>query len=162
MAALQDDLGPAATTLMSDQAQAKALSLQIFERTFVVTGALNVLTLSVAALALFASLVTLSGMRLAQLAPVWALGLTRRRLAALDLARGMVLAGLTASAGAAGGPAAGAGAAGGDQRRGLRLAAADAGLSRRLARGWASGRCWRRWSPARCRRCGWRAARRPI
>ncbi|WP_209425116.1 ABC transporter permease [Pararhodobacter sp. SW119] len=95
MADLQDDLG-LPHTLMSDQAQAKAVSLQIFERTFVVTGALNILTLSVAALALFASLVTLSGMRLAQLAPLWALGLTRRRLAALDLARGMVLAGLTA------------------------------------------------------------------
>lgn len=83
-------------TLISDQAQAKAVSLQIFERTFVVTRALNVLTLSVAALALFASLVTLSGMRMAQLAPLWALGLTRRRLAVLDLGRTMVLAALTA------------------------------------------------------------------
>lgn len=95
MAALQDRFGLPGT-LMSDQAQAKAMSLQIFERTFVVTRALNVLTLSVAALALFASLVTLSGMRLAQLAPLWALGLTRGRLAALDLGRGMVLAALTA------------------------------------------------------------------
>ncbi len=95
MAELQDRFGLPAT-LMSDQAQAKAVSLQIFERTFVVTRALNVLTLSVAALALFASLVTLSGMRMAQLAPLWALGLTRRRLAALDLGRGMVLAALTA------------------------------------------------------------------
>ena len=95
MADLQDRLGLPGT-LMSDQAQAKAVSLAIFERTFVVTRALNVLTLSVAALALFASLVTLSGMRIAQLAPLWALGLTRRRLAALDLARGMVLAVLTA------------------------------------------------------------------
>ena len=95
MAALQDRLGLPAT-MMSDQAQAKAVSLQIFERTFVVTRALNVLTLSVAALALFASLVTLSGMRMAQLAPLWALGLTRARLAALDLGRGMVLAALTA------------------------------------------------------------------
>jgi len=34
-------------------------------------------------------------MRLPQLAPVWALGLTRRRLAALDLLRAMVLAALT-------------------------------------------------------------------
>lgn len=95
MAELQDRLDLPASA-MSDQASAKALSRQIFERTFVVTGALNVLTLSVAALALFASLVTLSGMRLAQLAPLWALGLTRRRLAMLDLGRGMLLAGLTA------------------------------------------------------------------
>jgi putative ABC transport system permease protein len=95
MAALQDRFGLPGT-MMSDQAQAKAVSLQIFERTFVVTRALNVLTLSVAALALFASLVTLSGMRMAQLAPLWALGLTRGRLAALDLGRGMLLAALTA------------------------------------------------------------------
>ena len=95
MAELQDTLDLPATQ-MSDQAQAKALSMQIFERTFVVTRALNVLTLSVAALALFASLVTLSGMRIAQLAPLWALGLTRGRLAALDLGRSMMLAALTA------------------------------------------------------------------
>jgi putative ABC transport system permease protein len=95
MAELQDRFGLPATA-MSDQAGAKALSLQIFERTFIVTRALNLLTLSVAALALFASLVTLSGMRLAQLAPLWALGLTRAHLAALDLGRGMLLAALTA------------------------------------------------------------------
>lgn len=92
---LQDHLG-LPRTMITDQAQAKALSLQVFERTFVVTGALNLLTLTVAALALFASLVTLSGMRIAQLAPLWALGMTRRQLAALDLARAMVLAALTA------------------------------------------------------------------
>jgi putative ABC transport system permease protein len=34
-------------------------------------------------------------MRLPQLAPVWALGLTRRRLALLDLGRAVVLAALT-------------------------------------------------------------------
>ncbi len=84
------------STLMSDQASAKALSLTIFERTFAVTRALNVLTLSVAALALFATLATLSGMRLVQLAPLWALGLTRRRLAVLDAARTLALAALTA------------------------------------------------------------------
>jgi putative ABC transport system permease protein len=94
LAALQDEFG-----LSRDQitlkAQAKALSLLIFERTFIVTGALNVLTLSVAALALFASLVTLSGLRLVQLAPLWALGMTARQLAGLELARACVLAGLT-------------------------------------------------------------------
>ena len=78
-----------------DQAHIKALSLQIFERTFAVTAALNVLTLGVAGLAMFASLLTLSGMRLPQLAPVWAMGLTRRRLAWLDLCRTLMLALLT-------------------------------------------------------------------
>lgn len=81
-----------------DQAGIKAFSLGIFERTFAVTGALNALTLGVAGLAMFASLLTLSGMRLPQLAPVWAMGLTRRRLAALDFARTLLLAGFTFAA----------------------------------------------------------------
>ena len=94
IAGLQEDLGLSASQI-TDQAQAKALSLAIFERTFLITGALNLLTLSVAALALFAALVTLSGMRLAQLAPLWALGLTARRLAALELGRALVLGAAT-------------------------------------------------------------------
>ncbi len=94
IAALQDDFGLPSPQI-TDQAQAKALSLTIFERTFLITRALNVLTLSVAALALFAALVTLSGMRLAQLAPLWALGLTTRHLAALELARALALGLLT-------------------------------------------------------------------
>jgi putative ABC transport system permease protein len=78
-----------------DNTRIKTMSLQVFERTFAVTGALNVLTLAVAGLAIFASLMTLSGMRVVQLAPVWALGLTKGRLAALDFARTLVLAVLT-------------------------------------------------------------------
>ncbi len=78
-----------------DQAQVKAFSLSVFERTFAVTGALNVLTLSVAAFAMFASLATLASMRLPQLAPVWALGLTRARLARLELLRAGALALMT-------------------------------------------------------------------
>ncbi|WP_207102633.1 ABC transporter permease [Paracoccus shandongensis] len=80
---------------MIDQAAVKAASLAIFERTFTVTAALNVLTLAVAGFAILMSLLTLAAMRLPQLAPVWALGLTRRRLAALDLLRALVLAALT-------------------------------------------------------------------
>ena len=80
---------------MVDQAAIKALSLAVFERTFTVTTALNVLTLAVAGFAILMSLLTLAAMRLPQLAPVWALGLTRRRLAGLDLLRAMVLAALT-------------------------------------------------------------------
>jgi len=80
---------------MVDQAALKALSLSIFERTFTVTTALNVLTLAVAGFAMLMSLLTLATMRLPQLAPVWALGLTRQRLALLDLIRAVVLAALT-------------------------------------------------------------------
>lgn len=68
-----------------DQSSLKRQSAAIFEQTFVVTGALNVLTLAVAAFAMFASLLTLSGIRLAQLAPVWAMGVRRRDLALLEV-----------------------------------------------------------------------------
>jgi putative ABC transport system permease protein len=53
---------------------------------------LNVLTLGVAAIAIFASLLTLSGMRLSQLAPAWAMGLTLKRLALLEILRSVALA----------------------------------------------------------------------
>ena len=78
-----------------DQASVKAFSLKIFERTFAVTAALNVLTLGVAFLAILASLVTLAGMRLPQLAPAWAMGMTVRRLALLEILRSVALAGFT-------------------------------------------------------------------
>ena len=95
-AALRDKAGlPEAA--MTDQARVKALSLSVFERTFTVTAALNALTLAVAGFAILMSLLTLAAMRLPQLAPVWALGLTRRRLAALDLLRAVVLAALAAA-----------------------------------------------------------------
>lgn len=94
-AMLRDDLGVPETSMI-DQAAIKALSLAVFERTFTVTTALNVLTLAVAGFAILMSLLTLAAMRLPQLAPVWALGLTRRRLAWLDLLRAVVLAVLTA------------------------------------------------------------------
>jgi putative ABC transport system permease protein len=83
---------------MIDQAAIKALSLSVFERTFAVTTALNILTLAVAGFAMLMSLLTLAAMRLPQLAPVWALGVTRRRLAWLDLLRALALAALTAVA----------------------------------------------------------------
>lgn len=80
---------------MVDQASIKAQSLSVFERTFTVTTALNILTLAVAGFAMLMSLLSLAAMRLPQLAPVWALGLPRRRLAVLDLVRAVVLAALT-------------------------------------------------------------------
>lgn len=93
-AVLRDQAG-VADSAMVDQKAIKALSLSVFERTFTVTTALNVLTLAVAGFAMLMSLLTLATMRLPQLAPVWALGLTRRRLALLDLLRAVVLAALT-------------------------------------------------------------------
>ncbi|MFO1132910.1 MAG: ABC transporter permease [Hyphomicrobiales bacterium] len=78
-----------------NQAKIKAFSLGIFERTFAVTAALNVLTLGVAGLAIFASLLTLSDMRLAQLAPAWVMGLTLKRLALLEILRSAALAAFT-------------------------------------------------------------------
>ena len=78
-----------------DQGQVKQISLAVFERTFAVTGALNVLTLAVAGVAMLTALLTLATMRLPQLAPVWALGLTRARLGRLDMARSGLLAALT-------------------------------------------------------------------
>jgi putative ABC transport system permease protein len=78
-----------------DQSALKAFSLQVFERTFAVTGALNVMTLAVAGFAILTSLLTLATMRLPQLAPVWALGLTRAQLARLELLRALLLAALT-------------------------------------------------------------------
>jgi len=78
-----------------NQATVKDFSLKIFERTFAVTAALNVLTLGVAGLAIFASLLTLSGMRLAQLAPAWAMGLALKRLALLEVLRSAALASFT-------------------------------------------------------------------
>lgn len=97
VAALRRDLGaafglPAASVV--DQAAVKQRSLDIFERTFSVTAALNVLTLTVAGIALFSSMTALSAMRLPQLAPVWAMGLTRRRLVLLEFIRttGLVMA----------------------------------------------------------------------
>lgn len=91
---LRDQAG-VTESAMVDQAAIKALSLSVFERTFTVTTALNILTLAVAGFAMLMSLLTLAVMRLPQLAPVWALGVPRRRLAVLDLVRAVVLAALT-------------------------------------------------------------------
>jgi len=92
---LQAEAG-VAPSAMIDQSAIKALSLSVFERTFTVTTALNILTLAVAGFAMLMSLLTLAAMRLPQLAPVWALGVTRQRLAIMDLVRAVVLAALTA------------------------------------------------------------------
>jgi putative ABC transport system permease protein len=78
-----------------DQAGVKRLSLDVFERTFLVTSALNVLTLGVAGFAILTSFLTLANARIPQLAPIWALGVTRRHLAWFELARTLILVAIT-------------------------------------------------------------------
>ncbi|MDR9394645.1 MAG: ABC transporter permease [Roseovarius sp.] len=92
--ALEDEAGLPPGQIV-DQSSLKAFSLDVFERTFTVTAALNVLTLAVAGFAILMSLLTLAGMRVPQLAPAWALGVTRREIGRLELLRTVVLAALT-------------------------------------------------------------------
>ena len=81
---------------LADQATLKAESTRIFNRTFAVTAALNAFTLGVAGIALLTSLLTLSNSRLPQLAPLWAIGITRRQLAVIELLKTMSVALITA------------------------------------------------------------------
>jgi putative ABC transport system permease protein len=78
-----------------DQATLKAESTRIFNRTFAVTAALNAFTLGVAGVALLTSLLTLANSRLPQLAPLWAIGITRRKLAAIELLKTLSVALIT-------------------------------------------------------------------
>lgn len=79
-----------------DQATLKEESTKIFNRTFAVTSALNAFTLGVAGIALLTSLLTLANSRIPQLAPLWAIGITRRRLAVIEICKTMSIAFLTA------------------------------------------------------------------
>ena len=81
---------------LADQATVKAESKRIFTRTFAVTTALNAFTLGVAGVALLTSLLTLANSRLPQLAPLWAIGVTRQRLAGIELLKTMSVALITA------------------------------------------------------------------
>ncbi|XXF15251.1 FtsX-like permease family protein [Pseudomonas sp. D1-36] len=94
LAALQDRFNLDDNRIV-DQARLKGWSTQVFERTFAATAALNSLTLAVAGVALFISLLTQSQSRLSQLAPLWALGITRRQLMLLNLGQTWLLALLT-------------------------------------------------------------------
>jgi putative ABC transport system permease protein len=81
---------------VADQATMKAESKRIFSRTFSVTSALNAFTLGVAGIALLTSLLTLANSRLPQLAPLWAIGITRNKLAGIELLKTMSVALITA------------------------------------------------------------------
>jgi putative ABC transport system permease protein len=93
--ALSDRFGLDGRNLV-DQTTLKAESTRIFNRTFAVTAALNTFTLLVAGIALLTSLLTLASSRLPQLAPLWAIGVTRPRLAAIELTKTMSVALITA------------------------------------------------------------------
>jgi putative ABC transport system permease protein len=94
MSALQEKFGLDRNNLL-DQATLKADSTRIFNRTFAITAALNTFTLGVAGIALLTSLLTLGNSRLPQLAPLWAIGITRRRLAGIELLKTMSVALIT-------------------------------------------------------------------
>jgi putative ABC transport system permease protein len=94
IAALQDKFVLDDRNLL-DQATLKAESTKIFNRTFAVTATLNAFTLGVAGVALLTSLLTLSNSRLPQLAPLWAIGITRRRLAFIELLKTLSVALIT-------------------------------------------------------------------
>jgi len=91
---LQNKFGLDSRNLV-DQATLKTESTRVFNRTFAVTAALNTFTLGVAGIALLTSLLTLGNSRLPQLAPLWAIGITRRRLAAIELLKTMSVALIT-------------------------------------------------------------------
>lgn len=93
--AIRETFGLDASRLL-DQAALKNESTRIFNRTFAVTSALNAFTLGVAGVALLTSLLTLANSRLPQLAPLWAIGITRRKLASMELLKTMSIAFLTA------------------------------------------------------------------
>ena len=94
IASLREKFGLDGRNLV-DQATVKAESTRIFNRTFAVTAALNAFTLGVAGVALLTSLLTLGNSRLPQLAPLWAIGITRRQLAAIELLKTMSVALIT-------------------------------------------------------------------
>jgi putative ABC transport system permease protein len=95
VAAIRSEFGLDGRNL-ADQSALKAESTRIFNRTFAVTTALNAFTLGIAGVALLTSLLTLSQSRLPHLAPLWAIGITRRRLAAIELLKTMSVALITA------------------------------------------------------------------
>jgi len=85
VARLATRFGPATAESAIDQQALKADATRVFERTFAITRALDALTLGVAALALLTTLLAQAGTRRAQLAPLWALGVSRRRLVGVQL-----------------------------------------------------------------------------
>ena len=81
--------------IVTDQAEIKALSIKIFDKTFNITTALSLLTLGIAGVALFTSTTALSDSRNSQLAPLWSIGIQQKTLATLETVRALALSILT-------------------------------------------------------------------
>lgn len=80
---------------MIEQTGLKDFSKRIFERTFVISGALSTLTLGVAGVAMVTSLLTLAGARLNGVAPLWAMGVRRSVITRIEGLKILMLAALT-------------------------------------------------------------------
>lgn len=81
---------------MIEQAGLKRFSKSVFERTFVVSGALSTLTLMVAGVAMITSLLTLASARINGVAPLWAMGVNRTTITGVEGLKILLLATLTA------------------------------------------------------------------
>ncbi|WP_235899696.1 FtsX-like permease family protein [Tritonibacter aquimaris] len=79
-----------------DQDQIRNQSIRVFDQTFVITAALNILTLGVAGFALLTSFLALWNQRLPQIAPLWAMGVPMSQIAQIDMIRSLGLALFTA------------------------------------------------------------------
>ncbi len=79
-----------------DQNQIRNQSIRVFDQTFVITAALNILTLGVAGFALLTSFLALWNQRLPQIAPLWAMGVPMAQIAQIDMIRSLGLALFTA------------------------------------------------------------------
>lgn len=80
---------------MIEQAGLKSFSQGVFERTFVISGALSTLTLGVAGVAMVTSLLTLASARINGVAPLWAMGVRRRAITRLEGLKILLLSALT-------------------------------------------------------------------
>lgn len=78
-----------------EQKGLKQFSQGVFERTFVISGALSTLTLAVAGVAMVTSLLTLASARINGVAPLWAMGVRRRAITRLEGLKILMLAALT-------------------------------------------------------------------
>lgn len=94
---ITSDLGIPADQMIG-QGGLKEFSRSVFERTFVITGALSTLTLGVAGIAMVTSLLTLASARLNGVAPLWAMGVSQKSIVKIEGLKILMLALLTALA----------------------------------------------------------------
>ena len=85
------ELFPFDSSWITDQQSVKSASLNIFERTFTITNTLSILTLIIAGLSIFSTLIVISESRRGQLVPAWAMGVSSKRLAFHEFLRSIIL-----------------------------------------------------------------------